>query len=1052
MAVSKLIEEGILNDKLQFNVTSVDGCGSFVGVNSAATMYFRKNVRAFIGPSCMDEMDAVARLAGLWNVPIVGYTSASGFFVNKTVYRTMARMSTTNSNGMGNALHTILKHFTLTPVQIVIAHSTDEEVMKRVDHLTGLLAESHITLADKVPFPYGVSTEDIIASGKLKRIQSKARIVVGLFGSALRDSRSFMRAVRLEKMTTNEYLYILPWMFHDIGVQRPWLDSNRSLIPDIKDDYDGVVILDNDATVDTRNEAFLERAKKETGLSETDLSLSSIHSYLALTDALGLYARALRSAINETGNESIYLDGATIWHHMRNREFEGASGHVMLDDLAERIPHYAGYFVMKNEIEQKKIVSVQPERVTNCDGLLDGSGCYRLILSDIDDAIWANALKTAAEPKCGFDGAKCDPTYYIIAGVVVAAIVLVISSVVAYHHHAARRLLASMPWRIPLEKIRLVDDSHLNKTLGSFKSAASDYSSGSQFLSGHNCAIFGNNYAKVQRFSQSKVLNFYKPQLKLLLAMKQLTHDNLVPFLGICCNNSKNEMMVLWKYCCRGSLSDFIHNDNLNMDYNFKTSFCRDITYGLDYLHTSPVGYHGSLSPSKCLIDSNWIVKIGGFALQEPIFEWTSAGAITPKGNDDKKGYGDLVYAAPEDLRVSDSHISKSMRMKNANAQKFKADRQRADMYSFGVVMYETLFRQTPYFDLDQDTNEIIKEIRCYDPTKDLQPLRPTISQDWLQETHTDVIQLMRSCWAEAPESRPSVKLAKKVVTDVMTTKGGLVDQMMKMMEQYANNLEKLVKDRTAMLEEAQLRADRLLLQILPKDVAMELKMGRAVPPRSFESATVLFTDIVGFTTICSTCSPVEIVGFLNGLFSGYDAIINESDAYKVETIGDAYMVVSGIPTENGTRHVKVIAEIALKMRDFLTTYELPHKPSEHLQARWGMHTGAVAAGVVGLTAPRYCLFGDTVNMSSRMESTGIPGSIQMSESSHALLSSKYNKFVCEYRGMVEVKGKGQCPTYWLEHQKDTDEASSPHGDQLPLFPTVIDKNGNQKPERKLTT
>uniref|UniRef100_A0A914UQG7 guanylate cyclase n=1 Tax=Plectus sambesii TaxID=2011161 RepID=A0A914UQG7_9BILA len=905
MAITKLNEEGILNDKLQLNITSVSGCGSFVGVNSAATMYFQQNVSAFIGPSCMDEMDAVAKLAGLWNLPIVGYTSAAGFFVNKTVYRTMARMSTTNSNGLGNALHTILKHFTLTPVQIVIAHSTDEEVMKRVNHLTDLLAESHITLADKVPFPYGVSTEDIIASGKLKRIQSKARIVVALFGNSLRDSRAFMRAVRLEKMTTDEYLYILPWIFHDIGVQRPWLDSNRNLIPDIKDDYDGTIIIDNDATVDTRNEAFIERAKKEAGLSQTDLSVGSIHSYLALTDAVGLYARALRSAINETGNESIYLDGATIWNHMRNKEFEGASGYVMLDDLAERIPHYAGYYVAKNFLEQQKIVSIQPERLTNCNGLLDGSGCYRLILTEINDVIWANALATVKEPTCGFDGKKCDPTYFAIVGGAVLSVIIVIFIVWAYHYYSARRLLASMPWRIPLDKIRLIADVRLNKTLGSLRSTGSNFSMASQFLSDRNCAIFGNNYAKVQRFSQAKVLNFDEPQLQLLLAMKQLTHDNLIPFLGICCNNSKNEMMVLWKHCTRGTLSDFVHNDNMTMDNNFKTSFCRDITHGLDYLHSSSVGYHGSLTPSKCLIDNNWIVKIGGFALEDRIQEWLSSGTIAAKGKDEKKGHGDLIYAAPEELRVSDAHLSKRQRMKNANLQKFKADRQMADMYSFGVVMYETLYRQAPYSDLDKDVDDILKEIRQFDPAKDLQPRRPTVSQETLQETPNEILQLMRSCWAEVPESRPSVKRAKKIVTDVMITKGSLVDQMMKMMEQYANNLEKLVKDRTAMLEEAQLRADRLLLQILPKDVAMELKMGRAVPPRSFESATVLFTDIVGFTTICSTCSPVEIVGFLNGLFSGYDAIINESDAYKVETIGDAYMVVSGIPTENGTRHVK---------------------------------------------------------------------------------------------------------------------------------------------------
>ncbi|RCN33037.1 hypothetical protein ANCCAN_21138, partial [Ancylostoma caninum] len=300
------------------------------------------------------------------------------------------------------------------------------------------------------------------------------------------------------------------------------------------------------------------------------------------------------------------------------------------------------------------------------------------------------------------------------------------------------------------------------------------------------------------------------------------------------------------------------------------------------------------------------------------------------------KKFSAILYISPE-KRLSD-HKNQRRRGDESWVAQTAEKKRAADIYAFGMVLYEILFRSLPFSDI-HDLNEM--------STKAMQGekiIRPQVQKD--QQLHPDLQALLQDCWHDSPDARPSIRRVRLSTEAILKTQGtckfsrtglggrlphsaafcneerlispirtpmnaktSLVDSMIRVMEEYASNLEKLVNERTASLEETTIRADKLLSQLLPKYVANELKNGRSVPPKMFASATVLFTDVVGFTTLCSSSTPMEVS--LNAKPSlVYNVYI------KVETIGDAYMVVSGIPEENGKRHVCNVADISLDIME----------------------------------------------------------------------------------------------------------------------------------------
>nr|XP_013189957.1 unnamed protein product [Amyelois transitella] len=978
------------------------GCSSVEGPLAAFEFYINGSADAFIGPGCEYVIAPVARYAGPWGIPVItAGAQAEAFSYKSGSYVTLTRMMGSYIQA-GVAIRKVFEEFNWRKLGMLY-HNNDPTTGQGNSPCFLTLSAIFTVLKKKessatipnIPFDERNTTTASLKQ-LLRKLSLNTRIVVVCANpSTVREI--MLAADDLNMVSSGEYVFFNIELFSNLASassKEPWKveGDTEERNERARRAYSAVLTVTSPAP---EKKEYLEFSDQVKELAATKYNYTFgkgevVSTFVAaFYDAVLLYALALNATLREVDITKGPLDGAAVIRNMWNRTFQGITGEVIIDSNGDRVASYS-LLDMNPKTSMFEVVATYVAANSSLQFIPDRP------------IHWAGGRLTPPPdtPECGFDGALCPDNslpVYAILSIVLSSVVVVLAilSVFIYRHYKLEAEIAMMTWRVSW-----TDVLHPGgKLRGSMHSLARRYSAGTAFsdeatsLPGDRqvyapCAFYKGCRVAIKKVDKQRI-DLTRPLLLELKKMKDLEHDHLARFYGACVDPP--HCCLLTEYCPKGSLQDILENENIKLDWMFKVSLMHDIVRGMHYLHGTDIRSHGALKSSNCVVDSRFVLKITDFGLH--------ALRTSEKDSRAHSYWTRLMWTSPELLRMADPPPEGS---------------QKGDVYSFGIIMHEIVNRQGVFWlgpGVEMAPKDIIETVIS-------SGLRPNTSHHRSCEAD-DATELMKRCWAEDPTERPDFAHLKGAVRRLNKTQesSNILDNLLSRMEQYANNLEFLVDERTQDYLEEKKKCEELLYQLLPKSVASQLINGQSVVAETFEQVTIYFSDIVGFTALSATSTPMQVVDLLNDLYTCFDSILENYDVYKVETIGDAYMVVSGLPERNGTRHACEVARMALALLNAVRRFRIRHRPHDQLKLRIGLHSGPCVAGVVGLKMPRYCLFGDTVNTASRMESNGEALKIHVSPVTKALLDT-FGTFQLECRGEVAMKGKGILVTYWLLGEK----------------------------------
>ncbi|XP_056225321.1 retinal guanylyl cyclase 2 [Seriola aureovittata] len=943
-----------------------------------AFMGFNTKASGYIGPANPGYCDAASMLSKGWNKALfpwgcVGY-ELDDVRSHPTFARSMARPTW--------VLLSLMNYFRWAHTAII---SSSEAIWMETATKVADSLRSHGLPVRLVSFmentPHGIR-RTLAKVRKMREIRvvilcMHSALIGGGVQKLLLETAYDMQMIdgSLVFLPYDTLLYSLPYR----NVSYPALKSNSKLLRA----YDAVLTV----TIDSPQTSFYEAYREAVERGEVARTLKP-EQVSPLFGTIYSSVLFMAHAVHRVRKSGQWMSGGNLARHTRNLAFQGFSHPIKTNSSGAALLDYLILDTDGLSWELKPVYRIDME-----------VGMVRFLGRDIHFPRGSGPWRDSS---CWFTpGVLCsagvDPftTFSMFLGAIVFCI-FGVAVIYCIRRRINQIRLVKGPNKIllTLADVTFINPSLSNKKLSlddsriSGMRSVSDHSVASQVSTqspatyeNTNVVIYQGDWAWLKRLPDGMFSRINPKTSDVFELMKDMRHENVNPFLGFF--HDCGVFAIVTEFCSRGSLEDLLLNDDVKLDWMFKSSLLLDMIKGMKYLHHRGVS-HTRLKSRNCVVDGRFVLKVTDYGYNE-VLESQRFPYIEPPADE-------LLWTAPEILRSGQPGLHGTLP---------------GDVFSFAIIMQEVVIRGPPFCMLDLSAEDIIEKL-CKPP-----PLcRPVVSPDYAP---FECIQLMKQCWNEQPEKRPSFEEIHDQFKNINKgKKTNIIDSMLRMLEQYSSNLEELIRERTEELEIEKQKTEKLLTQMLPPSVAEALKVGGTVKPEYFDHVSLYFSDIVGFTTISANSEPIEVVDLLNALYTLFDAIIGNHDVYKVETIGDAYMVASGVPVPNGNRHAAEIANMALDILSAVGTFKMRHMPDVPVRIRIGLHTGPCVAGVVGLTMPRYCLFGDTVTTASRMEATGLPYRIHVHESTVKVLRDLNLGYKVELRGRTEVKGKGIEETFWL--------------------------------------